>query len=379
MQLLILSCNTGEGHNSCAKAIAEYFTFNDASCQIVDSFGFISQKASQFISDWHSKIYRHAPSAFSHGYKFAEEHSEFFDEDSTVYHFLTSGTTKLYNYLNTGNFDAILCTHVLTALQLSDVIKKYPLTLKTYFVATDYTCSPTCNLSNLDYYFIPHRSLLNDFIDLGIPKDKIICTGIPVRRIFYTTLEKAVAKQLCGISPNHNHLLVMCGSMGCGPIEKITEKLSASISTNCAVSVVCGNNQKLYKKLSQIYEKNTQIHILGYVKDMSLLMDSADLYLTKPGGLSTSEAAAKKLPMVFLNAVAGCESYNLRFFIEKGVAQTADTPEEVSELCLLLLQDKNRRQNMSDAFFETFEQHASKNIYEIINSNINQTQENMRK
>ncbi len=95
MQLLILSCNKGEGHNSCAKAIAEYFTFHDASCQIIDSFRFISKKASQFISDWHSKIYRHAPSAFSHGYKFAEEHSAFFDENSAVYHFLTSGTNKL--------------------------------------------------------------------------------------------------------------------------------------------------------------------------------------------------------------------------------------------------------------------------------------------
>lgn len=59
---------------------------------------------------------------------------------------------------------------------------------------------------------------------------------------------------------------------------------------------------------------------------MSLLMDSADLYLTKPGGLSISEASAKKLPMVFLNAVAGCESYNLHFFLERGVAQTADSP-----------------------------------------------------
>ena len=284
-----------------------------------------------------------------------------------------STAEKLYDYLTNGGYDAILCTHVLTALQLSDVMKKYPLTIKTYLVATDYTCSPTCNLSNLDYYFIPHKSLLNDFVNLGIPKDKIICTGIPVRRIFYTTLEKTVAKQLCGISPNHNHLLVMCGSMGCGPIEKITEHLSASVPINCTVSVVCGNNQKLYKKLSQVYEKNAQIHILGYVKDMSLLMDSADLYLTKPGGLSTSEAAAKKLPMVFLNAVAGCESYNLRFFIEKGVAQTANTPEEVTELCLHLLNDKKRLQKMSDAFSETFEQHASKSIYDIIVSDANRT------
>lgn len=365
MRLLILSCNTGEGHNSCAKAIAEYFTLKNASCHIVDSFSFISKKASQFISDWHSRIYRHAPSAFSQGYKYAEEHSEVFDKNSAIFRFLTSGSKKIYNYIIDGAYDCVLCTHVLTALQLTNVLDKYSLNIKSFFVATDYTCSPSCNLSNLDYYFIPHDSLINEFADLGIARQKIISTGIPVRRIFYTKREKAVAKQLFGISPNHPHLLVMCGSMGCGPIEKTIELIAKDID-KYEISIICGTNQKLYKSLTQSYKENDKIHILGYVSDMSLLMDSADLYLTKPGGLSISEAAVKKLPMILINAVAGCESYNLDFFVKEKVAQTANTPEAIAQLCNSLIRNKNALKQMTESFTFIPESHASQNIYEIV-------------
>ena len=57
MRTLILSCNTGEGHNSCAKAIQETYAAHGETCDIVDALQFISKRASQFISDWHSRIY----------------------------------------------------------------------------------------------------------------------------------------------------------------------------------------------------------------------------------------------------------------------------------------------------------------------------------
>ena len=40
----ILSCNTGEGHNSCAKAIQETYAAHDETCDIVDALQFISKR-----------------------------------------------------------------------------------------------------------------------------------------------------------------------------------------------------------------------------------------------------------------------------------------------------------------------------------------------
>lgn len=61
MQTLILSCNTGAGHNSCAQAVQEAYHSRGEICNIIDSLQFISEKASTFISNWHTRIYRHAP------------------------------------------------------------------------------------------------------------------------------------------------------------------------------------------------------------------------------------------------------------------------------------------------------------------------------
>ena len=82
---------------------------------------------------------------------------------------------------------------------------------------------------------------------------------------------------------------------------------------------------------------------------MPPLMQSADLFLTKPGGLSSTEAAAAGVPMVLIDAVAGCEEHNLDFFLKLGGAVTAETPEKLAELALSLLADEARLTEMSSA------------------------------
>ena len=91
-------------------------------------------------------------------------------------------------------------------------------------------------------------------------------------------------------------------------------------------------------------------------------MDSADLYLTKPGGISVTEATRKRLPMVLVNAVAGCEDDNLRYFTALGAAVTADTPEELSALCLSLLADPQALSAMAARYAPIARPHAGEAI-----------------
>ena len=96
------------------------------------------------------------------------------------------------------------------------------------------------------------------------------------------------------------------------------------------------------------------------------MMDSADLYLTKPGGLSTTEAAAKRLPMVFVDAVAGCEEYNLNYFVSIGGAVTADEPEDLARLCIRLIKDSPKRNAMARALAASIPQNAAQQIYDVM-------------
>ncbi len=349
MRTLILSCNTGEGHNSCAEAIREVYAANNEVCHVKDALEFISRHASRFIAGWHTRIYRYAPKIFEAGYRGAEKKNSLFQEGTTVYRYLTSGAERLYRYILSEEYDNVICTHVFPALAVTAMLEHHPMALKTSFVATDYTCSPSVEESDLGYYFIPDASLVDEFAACGIPRERLVPCGMPVKQEFYHTMEKASAKDALGILRKHQHLLMMCGSIGCGPMKELAEELSLQLSPDQELTVVCGANEELFVKLQKKFDKIRNIHVYGMVHNVPLLMHSADLFLTKPGGLSTSEAAACGTPMVLINTVAGCEAHNLDFFIKSGIAVTAETPKMLADTAMALLADPARLQQMGHA------------------------------
>lgn len=373
MKVLILSCNTGRGHNSAAAAIQQALEAHGAVCDIEDVFGFVSDGVSKFMGWGHSCMYRHFPGVFRFGYGYAEEHEKVFQEDAMAYRFLTRGSEQIYRHCVEKQYDAIICAHVFSALAITDVKKKYPLRAKTYFVATDYTCSPSMGESNLDGYFIPAEALTDEFAACGIPTDRIIPTGIPVRNAFFQPADRAKSRKKIGLPTDGPHLLIMCGSMGCGPMEELVDELAKRLTGDFHVSVMCGTNDKLKRKLENQQAHQPRIHMYGFTKDVPSIMDSADLYLTKPGGISVTEAAVKGLPMVFVNAVAGCETHNMRFFLERGGAVTAEKPSDLAELCAQLLRNDAKRRQMSAALKTCICGDAAKQICSYLHTEFERT------
>ena len=348
-KVLLLSCNTGQGHNSCALAIKEYLEEQNISCEIKDALAFISTKVSDFMAWGHCFMYRHLPGLFRWGYGYSQKHPAVFKEKSGIYKMLTFGAEHIYQFIIQESFDGVICTHPFSAMILTHILKGHSMQIKTAFVATDYTCYPGMEFCNLQHYFVPSRCLVKEFEKSGIPRDRITASGIPVCKKMYDRTDKADAKRLLGIGSKNKHLLVMCGSMGCGPIAKIVKYISKGLAEDMEISVICGTNKQLQRKLEKKYRQNERIHIAGYTSQMSLYMDSADLLLTKPGGISITEAAVKKLPMAFVNAVAGCEQYNMDFFVKMGAAVTSDLAKELAEQSTRILESDTQRKKMEDA------------------------------
>jgi len=189
----------------------------------------------------------------------------------------------------------------------------------------------------------------------------MICSGIPIRQVFYEEHDKADAKKQMGIDASKPHILMMCGSMGCGPMKRLVRLLKDE--DNIQVTVVCGTNKRLYRRLSTRYAGSPNLHIRGYERNMPLLMDSADLYLTKPGGLSTTEAYVKNLPMVCIDAVAGCEEYNRRYYVEKGAARSGKTAKELQGICKHLLTNQGEITEMQTNLSNIPKTNAAETIY----------------
>ena len=343
MNVLILSCNTGGGHNSCAKAIAAELQSRGHACRIDDALAYVSEGTSRFVSNWHVRFYRYFPKLYNKGYAYAGSHPASFDESSAASRLLRRGCQRLRRAISDGGFDAVISVHLFPALMLTFIQHSDPLPIKTLFVATDYTASPSCDRIRPDVCVIPDASLTDEFAAAGIRRETIAPCGIPVRAALYQKLPSAEAKKCIGIDPSHRHLLIMTGSMGCGPMEELTQLLANLLPASYDVSVACSNNEQLIRRMKRAFRKKPNIHICGYIDNISAMMDSADLFLTKPGGISTSEAMVKGLPMVLVNVVGGCETPNLEFFVSHGGAATADTPEAIAALCKRLLEHDEER------------------------------------
>jgi len=362
MKVLILSCNTGEGHNSAARAIKEVFDNENVSCEIKDSLAYLSQKASTFICKWHVRLYRRAPLLFGIGYKAAEFTDK--HERSMIYEIMAKGARKLRREIAENGFDTVICTHPFSAMTLTRAIKKYRLCVKSYFIATDYTCSPGVSASNLDYYIIPHETLKQDFMEKGIPEEKLFAGGIPVSKRLKSEKTPDESKAELGLYPDKRVILLVCGSMGCGPMKLIARRVSQKIRDDEYFVVICGNNKSLYKKLRTL-ESPGKVRVLGYTKRLPDYMNAADLLLTKPGGLSSSEAAANYLPMLLIDAVSGCETHNMRFWTENGMALTCEK-EEFGEYVREILSSPHVLSEMKERLKEEFEESSAQRIYDFV-------------
>ena len=363
MNTLILSCNTGQGHNSCAAAIMEYYDQMGQPCAVEDALAFISGGFSAFIAWGHSTVYRHLPWLFRMGYRWTERHPAVFRTHSPVYKLLTQGAGKLYSYLRDHSIDAVICAHPFAALMMTELFKQHPGCVASANLATDYVCHPGVQDTALDLYFIPDAALAPGFESPGIRPEQIIPSGLPVRQMFYTARPMAAARRLMGVPEEGKHLVLMCGSMGCGPMKRLAWQLTRQMGPEVTLTIVCGTNHRLHRRLTRRYRADRRVRVLGYVEDMSALMDSADLCLTKPGGISTTEAAVKALPMVLINAVSGCERYNLSYFTALSGAKTDTGVKALARTALRLLNSPEEQSRMRAALAPIGERNAAAILY----------------
>lgn len=344
MRIAMLSCNTGEGHNSTAKAICEVLKSRGVEYQIIDALSFLSPRFSKFVCNWHVRLYKYTPKLWDVGYRVCENINQHMD-DRSMAALLSLGKDKLQTFLEQGHFDGIICPHVFSALMVTELRKLNRCSLPCYFVSTDYSCMPYLDQCDMDGVFIPTRELTEEFVQCGVPADKLIPSGIPVRQEFYHRGDREAARAALGLTEYDLVAIVMCGSMGVGPIQKIATGLPDRLPDNSLLVVMCAKNKKLLAAMEKI--QDPRIRALGYCNQVPEYMDAADLMISKPGGLSSTEAANKRLPMVLHNSVGGVENPNFRLFLERGYACGDENADRVLDLAVELAYDADRRKKIA--------------------------------
>ena len=362
MKKLILTFSAGEGHNSAAKAIKQIYDKSGEFCEICDTLSFLSHHVSDAVGKIHARVYRHTPLVMNVGYSISEKYDALFDERSLFYKVMTHAGDKVYSYIREKEIDNVICVHPFPAVIITELRNKYALDLQLSFVATDYTCSPSVNASEADLYFIPHEALTDEFIREGIPREKIVASGIPVRQCFYTPRKKDKAREDLGLPADKKIITVCCGSMGCGPLEKLTKRLAEHADTDVYAAVICGSNKHLLEKLDPL--ASSKIRVVGYTKQMCEYMEACDVFMTKAGGISTTEASTKRVPMMLVDAVEGCELRNREFFASVDCAAMTNSNDQLVPACIRLLGDPERLGQLEANMAANFQKNAAQIIYD---------------
>ncbi len=327
MKVLILTITTGQGHNQAAKTLSEYLEKHDGVKAVtLDAFEYINQGLKEIVSRGYLMSAKRLPKVYGKAYRMAEKR----DSENGYIMRATSSimAKKLIGFVEEYDADVIVCTHVFAAMLVTDIEKKFKRDIKTIGIVTDFTIHPYWEETDLDYYITANEFLTNQALKKGISKDRVIPIGIPIDPKFAKVCEKDRARAILGIE-NMNTVLVMSGSMGYGKVARVVKKLDSS-NLNFQIISVCGNNQKLKKQIDKMHLKH-KIYNFGFTDKVDLMMDAADCIVTKPGGITSSEALAKGLPMIIANPIPGQEDRNVEFLMNNGAAFKVSSTYPVDE------------------------------------------------
>ena len=123
-----------------------------------------------------------------------------------------------------------------------------------------------------------------------------------------------------------------CGSMGAGPLRSTAACIAGLLEPEDRLVAVCGSNQRMHRQMIDDFVDNPRVRVLGFTEQMCAYMQASDLLISKAGGLTTAEAVASRTPLLYLNAVPGCESRNIDFMTSRGYALAVESDEEMTPL-----------------------------------------------
>ena len=374
-KILILYGSYGGGHLSAANSIANHYKANypDIEIKVIDCIEYINKYINKISTEAYKEIAKKAPWIWKRMYN---------DSKSGPIAFLSSTTfkalsLKLISLFNEEKPDLIISTQPFASQMVAYLKEKEKINYRLATIMTDFHIHPqwlVCYKQN-DYFFVANNQMKRDMVALGVDFRKIIVTGIPVSEKFSEKLEKDPIYDYFGFSKNKKTILFFAGGeFGLGR-NKTFMLLKAIIRLFPDVQVLAlsGKNKKMREKFEELVNttnSSDRIKILDYTDKVPELMHIADLVITKPGGLTVSEALASNIPLVLINPIPGQEEENAEFLTNNNVAVLIKDEDNISRILKFLFKDKESFNAMIKSTKVIAKPQSTKTICEYIYKNV---------
>lgn len=330
MRVLITTVTAGGGHLAAAAALEEAWRAlrPDDVLEKIDVLKFCSPLERKVHAEGYVKLVEHAPEVWGLLFKKTDD-PKLARRLSRLKRALPSiSRARFKKFLDEFQPDVVLCTHYLPLETLGKT--RHRDNCATPFVVTvvtDFEAHALWMDGCVDLYCVAAEETKARLIARGAPAETIVVTGIPISAKFSFALDPKSVRKNLGLRDDFPVILVLSGGFGMGPVGDILRELD-KVERPFQTIVVTGKNEELRRELAA-QDRKHPTHVLGFTKNMHELMAVADLIISKPGGLTTSEALALGKPLLILNPIPGQEAANSDFLLQHNAAAKVNREEDL--------------------------------------------------
>jgi processive 1,2-diacylglycerol beta-glucosyltransferase len=346
MRVLVLSASVGAGHLRAAEAVelACRRLYPEATVSNVDVLALTNTAFRRIYGTAYLDLVNRAPHALGYFYDLMDRPSRSgrYRGDRLRQAVQSLNLTRFIRFLQAEPWDLVINTHFLPAEIIAGLRKKQRLDVPQVTVTTDFETHRLWVNQPCEHYFTATQEGALYLQAWGVPGKDACATGIPIHPIFSESKSAADCRAHQGLVGDRPVILQLAGGFGVGPIEKIYSAL-LDIELPVELVVVTGRNENARKKLQGLARPaRHRVKIMGFTDQIDELMGAADLVVSKPGGLTTSEVLARGAVMVIVNPIPGQESRNSDFLLENGAAIKVNAIATLAYKVGALLRDQER-------------------------------------
>ena len=324
-KILLLSVSAGAGHTRAAEAIRAWAMTRDRAVTAIhlDAMNCMGSVLRRIYTDLYISLVNRAPTLWGCVYRITNEARPDGWLQALRRRAERLFAAPLLREIAAMAPDVIICTHFQPAEVLSGMIARGSLHCPVWVQVTDFDLHRMWVHPHMAGYFAASDEVALRMREQGIPAAAIRVSGIPIMPAFSQPLERQVCAREFGLDPQKKTFLLMGGGAGLGKLAAMAERLLV-VQENFQLVVLAGKNSKALAALQELAARHPgRLFAQGYTDKVERLMACADLVITKPGGLTTSECLAMGLPMIVLAPIPGQEERNADFLLEQGVALKA--------------------------------------------------------
>lgn len=325
-KVLMLTGALGDGHVQAAKAVKETIGSldPDAETTLVDFLEVVHPRIHELERFCFVQGVKHFPSVYTLLYQKTRNDNRW---SGLITPFRPATLLRLRQLIEAERPDVVVSTFPPASAALSQLKKRNMTDVPTLTIITDHSDHSLWIHPHTDLYLVASLEVGAALQRKGVPVRKIAVTGIPIRPDFHRSLHREGIRVKLGLAPSSFVVLVMGG--GCGMIRQtvIDQVRERHWPADTEFVFICGRNAKLQQRLTEQFRGIGNVTVQGFVRNIHEWMAAADVLVTKPGGLTTSEALAVRLPMILIDPKLGQERDNADYLVKKGAAVVCRSDE----------------------------------------------------